>query len=119
MDMLIVLSHFIFDCKLAEKIVAHNIYFDTSIVKASLLRLGASSEIGVKALDKEKRVDTMKKSTAFVGARYADGKPGKWPTLEELYYKLFKEKIANHHDASADVDNLKKCYFELVKLGVL
>lgn len=118
-DLLTVLRHFIVDAQVADKIVAHNIYFDTSNVKASLMRIESYNDIIESSLDKTKRIDTMKSTIQYVGARYDDGRPGKWPKLEELYEKLFSKKFEDAHDALVDVEALMKCYFQLVKLGIL
>lgn len=118
-DLKTVLRLFITDCMKVDTIVAHNIYFDTSITKANLLRLGIDGEIGNQALAKEKRVDTMMKTIKFVEARHPDGRKGKWPKLEELYFKLFGKGMPEAHDAGADVQYLKECYFELVKRKIL
>ena len=118
-DLKTVLRHFITDCNEADKIVAHNIYFDTSIIKAGMLKLGINPEVGNTMLHKDKRVCTMKKTIKFVEARYDDGRPGKWPKLEELYMKLFNEDLKDAHTAGGDVSALKKCYFELIKQGIL
>ena len=99
-----VLEHFLLDAKRCETIVGHNIYFDTSIIKASMLRLEFDKDEFIKALDKTKRVDTMRMV-----------KGGKWPKLSELYKKLFNEELVGAHGAMADVMAVKKCYFELVK----
>ena len=39
----------------------------------------------------------------------------KAPKLEELYFKIFDEKIINAHNASADVDATARCFFELLR----
>lgn len=119
MDITTVLRHFIMDCQTADKIVAHNIYFDTSIIKANILKLGIKLDDVNKALDKEKRVDTMNKTVKFVNARFDDGRPGKWPKLEELYFKLFNKETEGNHRSDVDVEILKECYFELKKLKIL
>ena len=43
----------------------------------------------------------------------------KWPKLEELYRKLFGYTFDGAHDALADVEATRKCYFELKKKGIL
>lgn len=118
-DILSVLRHFIIDAGIAKKLIAHNINFDTSIIKSELYRLNVNEDNFCEALDKEKRIDTMRSTIKFVDARYPDGKSGKWPRLEELYLKLFGEEITGAHSAVHDVENLEKCYFELVKLNIL
>jgi DNA polymerase-3 subunit alpha len=69
------------------------------------------------SLDKSKRIDLMYKTIKFVGARKKNGS-GKFPTLIELYWKLF-EKSFPAHDAGEDVKATKRCYDELVKMGMI
>lgn len=101
-----------------EKLVAHNIFYDTSIIKANILKLGIPIDPGInKAFDKSKRVDTMHKSTNFCNL---PGKFGvKWPKLEELYKKLFDKEMDNAHNAIADVEATKECYFKLKRLRII
>ncbi len=49
------------------------------------------------------------------------GKGGKykWPTLAELYDKLFGEGFDEAHNAAADVAATARCFFELLRLGVI
>lgn len=120
-DIKSVLRHFMVDCDLADNIVAHNIYFDTSMIKANLLKLGVPQEVGKNSLHKDKRIDTMRKKEIiqYVEARYEDGRVGKWPRLEELHFKLFGESFEDQHNAAADVEALKRCYYGLQKLNIL
>lgn len=120
-DLKTVLRHFIIDCQGADKIVAHNIYFDTSIVKANLLCIGIDKTVGDEALDKDKRVDTMRQKAIidYVGARYDNDRPGKWPKLAELYDKLFDAEIEDAHDATNDVNALEECYYKLIDLKII
>jgi len=112
-----VLKYFILAASKCERLVGHNIYFDTSIIKASFLRLGIAPDLINPVLDKAKRTCTMQKSTKFCNL---PGKYGnKWPKLEELYKILFNKEMENCHDAMADVIATKECYFELKRLKVL
>ena len=118
-----VIPLFINDCMIADKIIGHNIYFDISIIKANILRSSNGvtqyyNEIVEPALDKSKRVCTMLKTIKFVGAYFSDGKRGKFPTLEELYLKLFNEDFPAHNSLE-DVKATKRCYEELVKLEII
>lgn len=82
-----IIDEFLEDCKKARLLVGHNIYFDTSIVKAMILRIMGREYYDAKAEDalfKGKRIDTMMKTIKFVGALYADGRPGKYPKLVNL-----------------------------------
>lgn len=117
-----VLDKFYNDALNAKLICAHNIYFDTSIIKASTLKYMGKSfydNVSEPALGKEKRIDTMMKTIKFVGALKANGTPGKFPKLEELYDKLFPGETFDAHDALEDVGALKRCLPELVKLGII
>ena len=112
------MKHFVLACEKCEKIVAHNIYFDMSIVKASLLRLGLDLTLPNHVLHKSKRVDTMRSTTEYCAlpSPYAGYK---WPKLEELHVKLFNEEMIDAHDAIVDVEYTKKCYFELINKGII
>lgn len=117
-----VIGEFIDDCLHADYIVAHNIWFDKSVVKAMCLRtFGDDYDKWLidDALNADKRIDTMMKTIKFVGARYADGRPGKFPRLEELYAKLFNGETFPAHDALQDVKALVRCVPELIKLGII
>jgi len=63
---------------------------------------------------------TMKDSRikSFCGLTNVKGAP-KWPKLEELYMILFEEEIENAHNAMADVMATRKCYYELLKKGII
>jgi DNA polymerase-3 subunit alpha len=112
---------FFADCYKAEKIVGHNIYFDTSIIKANCRRIDLDQDSIVAidaALDKSKRIDTMMKTIKFCGIKQKDSNRLKFPTLVELHYKLFNESFPAH-DAKFDVLATKRCFDELVKRGVI
>ena len=97
----------------AKVVVGHGLYFDTSTIKANALRLKNQElyEQLTELLHKDKRVDTMQKSTKFCGL-------GKWPKLVELYQKLFDEEF-EAHNAACDVEAAYKCYNRLLEIGVL
>lgn len=117
-----VLSYFLFDAEQSYMVCAHNIYFDTSIIKANWLRLlggGDGFQELQRALDKSKRIDTMSKSIKFVGACYPNGRPGKWPKLEELFNKCFEGETFAAHDALEDCKALKRCLPVLVENGII
>ncbi len=114
-----VLIAFLEDVKDACVVIGHNVYFDTSILKANLLRLVASGDLWPElypqmsdVLHREKRVDTMQSTIKFCGLG------GKWPKLTELYRKLFNEEFSAH-SSKHDVDATHRCYVELKRLGVI
>lgn len=117
-----VIGEFLQDCAEARLLVGHNIYFDTSIVKAMILRVMGREYYDAKAEDalfKGKRIDTMMKSIRFVGAKFPNGRPGKYPTLEELFGKCFPGETFPAHDAMEDVRACKRCIPVLVENGVV
>ena len=61
----------------------------------------------------------MMKTIKFVGALYSNGRPGKYPKLEELYSKLFPGETFPAHDALEDIRALRCCVPELVNLGII
>jgi DNA polymerase-3 subunit alpha len=116
-----VLLKFLLDCELSEKIIGHNIYFDTSIIKANLRRLMISNESILKSddiLHKSKRIDTMMKTIKFCGIKQNNSNRLKFPSLIELHQRLFNEGF-NAHNAEDDVNATFRCYEELVRIGVI
>lgn len=104
---------FISDCSEADKIVGHNIYFDTSIIKATVLReFGVDSFEAkkiIEGLDKTKRIDTMYKTMKLMKGM---------SSLIDLHGHLFGIGFSNH-SAESDVLAVERCYIELKKRGVL
>lgn len=113
-----VLLQFMMDAQNSDFIIGHNVYFDTSIVKANVLRLiklGGITPMAMfnklsEILHKDKRICTMRAGQKLM--------KGKYPKLIELYMKLFQEEF-NAHNAGADVDACHRCFEELVRLGVI
>ena len=130
-----IIGEFLEDCEKARLLVGHNIYFDTSIVKAMILRIMGREYYDAKAVDAADiaLVDDeikelphllalskkMMKTIKFVGALYADGRPGKYPKLEELYNKCFPGETFPAHDALEDVKACKRCIPVLVENGII
>lgn len=93
-------------------LVGHNLKFDTNIVGAEFHRLN----LGDPFQDKT-HTCTMLATTDFCAL---PGRYGyKWPTLPELYSRLFGESVKESHEAAADVATCSKCFFELKRLGVV
>lgn len=109
-EVLIRLSNYLV---LADKIIGHNLYFDSAIIKAAALReFGENSPVTqriLEGLDKYKRIDIMRKS-----ASYNKG----YITLEKLHMKLFGTGF-KAHDSLEDVRAVERCYNELVKINAL
>lgn len=118
----IVIDEFLTDAEKAPLICAHNIYFDTSMIKSNVLHYCGKQyydEMCERQLDKSKRIDTMYKTIKFVGALYPNGRPGKFPKLEELHDKLFPGETFDAHNALEDIRALRRCLPELVKLELI
>lgn len=116
-----VADEYIHDCMVADIIIGHNIYFDSSIIKANILRLGMPNyynDLVEPAMDKSKRICTMMKTIKFVNAKFADGRGGKFPKLEELYAHLFADTFPAHN-AHEDVKATLRCVEELFKIGII
>ena len=109
-DLKVVLDEFCRDLSRAETVVAHNISFDEAILGAEFLRV-----YQVNRLLGLRRRCTMRESIFYcrIPSRYGF----KWPTLGELYYRLFQQRNRQSHDALADSQACLECFFELKKRG--
>ena len=117
-----VVDMFIQDCHDAGLICGHNVHFDTSIIKANILReLGREyydANDVENALYKGKRIDTMRPTMKWVDARMANGRL-KFPNLSELYSRCFPGESFPAHDALEDVKAVAKCLPVIVELGLV
>lgn len=106
----------------ADLVVCHNYEFDWTHVTAMLER-------NMDNLSDEARsafyldipyACTMrtKEIIKFCGLKNKAGRP-KWPKLMELHEILFDGPFEGAHDAMADILATKKCFFELVKIGLI
>lgn len=109
-----VLDIFLRDVEQATYLAGHNIEFDNNVMGCELLRMGMHNAIA----DKQS-LDTKDLSTDFCAIPGGKGGKFKWPTLTELYFKLFNETFSEAHDAAYDVSATGKAFFELLKLGVI
>jgi len=112
-----VLEEFATDLSLAEHIVGHNIDFDQHIVGAELCRIG----MNFNTLMDKPCTCTMKTSSKYCAIPNPNTYFGgyKWPSLQELYCKLFGHEFSDAHDALADITATKECYFELKRRGII
>ena len=112
-----VLDEFITDLSFASQVVGHNIEFDQHVVGAELYRLN----MDYSALMYKKSTCTMKSSVNFcaIPNPYSYYGGYKWPSLSELYRKLFGRSFDNAHDALADITATKDCYYELKRKGII
>jgi len=97
-----------------DKIAAHNMDFDYGVAGAEFIRKEFFNH-----LEDKPRVCTMKCSTGLCKIPQKNGRGYKWPKLMELHQYLFGCGFEHAHDASFDVAAGVRCYWELVKRGVL
>lgn len=91
-------------------VVAHNLNFDTKLMKGEGLRLGFDHSITKS--DRFEQYCTMLKS---MGILKIPGRYGgyKWPSLQELHKHYFGEEFEDAHDAMADIRATAKCFFAI------
>ncbi|YCJ93077.1 MAG: DNA polymerase III subunit alpha [Candidatus Karelsulcia muelleri] len=107
-----VLEKFKIRIKNYKFLIGHNIYFDLKVLCAEFIRLNKIHD-----LYKKKIIDTKEKSINFCAIKRGKGKL-KWPTLTELYKKLFNDTFIAH-DSKSDVLATSKCFFELLRIGII
>lgn len=107
-----VLNQFNLVAKKAHYLVAHNISFDENVLGAEFIRTGIKTSIWNK-----QKICTKERTTDFCAIPGPYG--NKWPTLSELYYKLFNSEFKDAHNAMTDTIITSKCFWELKKLNVL
>ena len=99
----------------SQFLIGHNIAFDINVVSCEFFRNNYPNFVLQKTV-----LDTKDESInycAFKGR--GRGKKFKWPTLTELYYKLFGTNFPQAHNAAADVEATVHCFVELLRLGVI
>ena len=107
-----VISAFMADVSNAEKIVGHNVSFDTHIVGAELIRSGKKDTLASKP-----SICTMQSTIDYCAI------PGyygfKYPKLQELHRKLFGCQFQDAHNSLSDIRATLKCFKELVARGII
>lgn len=110
LDLKSVLEEFTIDLKNNSYLIAHNLKFDENVVGCEFYRKGVENN-----LYNIKFIDTKDLTVDFCKIESSRGY--KWPSLTELYEKLFNSKFEDAHDAMVDVEALAKCFFELKRIG--
>ncbi|MFT7160786.1 MAG: DNA polymerase-3 subunit alpha [Bacteroidia bacterium] len=113
-DLKLVLEEFQKDIERTKATIGHNVEFDNNIVGCEYLRTSQPN-----ILESQLTIDTKEESTNFVAIPGGRGGKFKWPTLTELHTKLFGVPFEDAHDAAYDVDATSKCFFGLLKKGVI
>jgi DNA polymerase III epsilon subunit-like protein len=93
-----------------EYLVAHNMNFDEKVLGAEFLRNDM-----VNGIEHKTKICTMISSKDFCAIENSIGI--KFPSLAELYLKLFNSEFEGAHNALADITATAKCFWELKKLG--
>jgi DNA polymerase-3 subunit alpha/DNA polymerase-3 subunit epsilon len=111
------LNLFMREIKLVDKIVAHNVDFDMSVILSELYRMDYPAD-KIEQLESIPKVCTMKSSVQLCQLPWSY--PGyKWPKQSELYSFLFNTDMMYAHSSFYDVEALHKMYIELVNRDVL
>ncbi len=95
-------------------LAGHNIEFDINIIGAELLRCGFENPLPAKPF-----IDTKNdQTTEYCAIPGGKGGKFKWPTLTELYQKLFNKGFEEAHNAAFDVEATTHVFFEIIKRGI-
>jgi DNA polymerase-3 subunit alpha len=113
-DLKTVLLQFISVVNQSNYLCGHNIEFDNNIIDAELLRCGLQNSLANKPYIDTKNNET----TNFCALPGGRGGNFKWPTLSELYTKLFNTSFQEAHNAAFDVLATGKVFFEILKRGI-
>jgi len=104
-DLSIVLNELLLYINPCDTIVCHNVNFDLFVLAAEFSRMGITQP------NRKLKICTMETTKEFVGLENSYGY--KFPKLQELYKKLFGSEFDKAHNALADIQATKKCFFEL------
>jgi DNA polymerase-3 subunit alpha len=113
-DLKTVLQQFVDIVNQCQYLCGHNIEFDNNIIGSELLRCGLENSLAAKPFIDTKN-DQTTEYCAIPGGR---GGKFKWPTLTELYTKLFNASFEEAHNAAFDVLATGKVFFEIIKRGI-
>lgn len=114
-DLKTVLEQFITVVNQCKYLCGHNIEFDINIIGAEFLRKGLPN-----VFEGKPSIDTKNnETTEFCAIPGGKGGKFKWPTLTELYSKLFNDSFAEAHNAAFDVQATAKAFFEILKRGII
>lgn len=98
-------------------LVAHNVNFDHAILGAEYYR-----QFQQDPLHLVPKFCTMTNPEVIRYCALPANSPRggyKWPKLEELYYKLFRQELKGAHDALVDIQATARCFWELRRLGIV
>lgn len=107
-----VLEKFLLDTEKATYLVAHNIDYDLNVIQASCLKNGLTNN-----LNKLSTICTMKSAVDYCAIPNKFG--NKFPSLEELYSKLFNKEMIRSYNAENDVLAIAKCFWKLKESRII
>ncbi|HEX4886760.1 MAG TPA: PHP domain-containing protein, partial [Luteibaculaceae bacterium] len=114
MPLAYVLAEFNLALEKASFSVGHNISFDINVLGSEYLRMEMETHLHDKRV-----IDTKDETTDWCAIPGGKGGKFKWPTLTELYEKLFGESFAEAHNASADVEATTRAFLESLRKGII
>lgn len=114
MPLAFVLAEFNLALEKASFSVGHNISFDINVLGSEYLRMEMETHLHDKRV-----IDTKDETTDWCAIPGGKGGKFKWPTLTELYEKLFGESFAEAHNASADVEATTRAFLESLRKGII
>lgn len=106
-----VIQEFFDDVLGSDLLVAHNYTFDWKMIQVECMR----NTIDIPDIPSDKIYCTMVETTAFckIPSQYKKKNDEyKWPTLFELYVKLFNELPENLHNSLYDVHATLRCFMK-------
>lgn len=98
----------------ADVLVCHNLEYDTKVVAKELERNGFVNVLKKPKMEKYCTMKSSKTLCNIVAHSKRTGTPYiKYPTLSELYQKLFGATVTGLHDAHMDTAVTLRCYLRL------
>ena len=108
-----VLMQFKEDVNASDVILSHNLRFNENVVGAEFVRANIRHNLHI-----SDKYCMMEEGTYFCRIPGTKGRY-KWPTLTELFQKLFKGKYEGAGNATNDVLATSACFFRLLNAGQL
>lgn len=120
-----VLAQFVSDAWKSNVLVAHNINFDTPIIKCEIFRVDQELDGEWEDLEGEMSPIMYPPAKGEAGFQFVctmlgmQKMFGKWPKLDQLYHWCFGKGFENAHDAGGDVTACADSFFYCVQKGFL
>lgn len=108
-DLVAVLDSFVGDTQKSDYIVGHNVDFHKKVIAAELLRANQKDVIS----------NSPSICTMFQGYQCAEFKFCKWPSLIELYQRLFGHQFKETGSLNKEMLMVVECLIEMLKKGII